>query len=114
MFSSPERTVLDILYFESVCGGFRNVSLVVRDLMPILNTADLKKAIDKYPFSSSIQRLGYMLEYFDADKRILNILIKWAKENRLPVIALSSRLPKKGGFHPMWRVIENAKIEGEE
>lgn len=114
MFSSPERTVLDILYFESVCGGFKNVCLVVRDLMPKLNAENLKKVIEKYPFSSSIQRLGYMLEYFNADKKNLNTLIKWAKEGRLPNIALSARLPKKGKFHPIWHVIENAKIEEEE
>lgn len=113
-FSSPERTALDIFYFESACGGFKNICLVIRDLISKLRPEDLKKMIDQYPYSSSVQKLGYMLEYFRADKKLLNVLSKWAGNNKLPNIALSSRLAKKGKMHSLWHIIENAKVEEDE
>lgn len=114
MFSSPERTALDLFYFESACGGFKNICLVIRNLMPKLKKGNLKKIIDAYPYSSSIQKLGYMLEHFGSDKQLLDVLIKWAGDNEPHNIALSSRFPKRGKVHPLWNVIENAKIEVEE
>lgn len=114
IFSSPERTALDLFCFESACGGFKNICLVIRDLIPKLRPEDLKKTIDKYPYSSSVQKLGYMLEYFNSDKQLVEILNKWAGKKELSNIALSSRLPKKGRVHPLWHIIENAKIEEEE
>ena len=114
IFSSPERTALDLFYFESACGGFKNISLVIRDLISKLKPENLKKVIDQYPYSSSVQKLGYMLEHFNSDKRLLKVLNKWANNNILPNISLSSRLPKKGKVHPLWHIIENANIEEEE
>lgn len=114
MFSSPERTALDLFYFESACGGFKNICLVIRDLIPKMKSDNLKKIIDAYPYLSSIQKLGYMLEYLEADKQLLNILKKWASDKKLPNTALSSRQPKKGKRDPFWHIIENAKIEEEE
>lgn len=114
VFSSPERTILDLFYFESACGGFKNICLVIRNLIPKLKPEDLKKIINEYPYSSSIQKLGYMLEYFNSDKQLVKILNKWANKNRLSNIALSSRLPKKGKMHSLWHIIENTKIEEEE
>lgn len=113
IFSSPERTALDLFCFEAACGGFKNVCLVIRDLIPKLKVDNLKKVIDSYPYLSSIQKLGYMLEYFKADKQ-LNLLSKWADNSKLPNTALSARLPKKGKRHPFWHIVENAKIEEEE
>lgn len=114
IFSSPERTALDLFYFESVCGGFKNICLVIQNLISKLKPEDLEKMIDKYPYSSSIQKLGYMLENFNADRRLLRIVTKWARNKKLPNIALSYRLPKKGKVHQLWHIIENTKIEVEE
>lgn len=114
LFSSPERTALDLFYFDSACGGFKNVCLVIRELMSKIKIESLKKIIDAYPYSSSIQKMGYMLEHFNSNKQLLNVLRKWAGNHKLSNIALSSRLPKKGKVHPLWHVIENATVEEEE
>lgn len=113
IFSSPERTALDLFYFEFACGGFKNICLVVRGLIPKINPENLEKAIRQYPYSSSIQKLGYMLEHFHSE-HLLNILANWAAHKKLPNIALSARLPKRGKVHPLWHIIENALVEEEE
>jgi len=114
IFSSPERTALDLFYFESVCGGFKNICLVIRNLIPKIKSEDLEKVINQYPYSSSIQKLGHMLEHFNADKQLLNVLNNWAANKKLSNIALSARLPKRGKVHSLWHTIENASIEEEE
>lgn len=114
IFSSPERTILDLFYFESACGGLKNICLVIRDLIPKIKSEDLEKEINQYPYLSSIQKLGYMLEHFNSDKQLFNTLNNWATHNKLSNIALSARLPKRGKVHPLWHIIENAPVEGEE
>lgn len=114
IFSSPERTVLDLLYFESAGGGFKNICLVIRNLLSKFKKENLKRIIRAYPYSSSIQKLGYMVEYFGADKQLLSVLNEWARSKKLSNIALSSRLPKKGSVHPFWHIIENSIVEEEE
>lgn len=114
IFSSPERTALDLFYFESACGGFKNICLVIRDLISKIKLEDLKKVINHYPYSSSVQKLGYMVEYFNSDKQLLNVLSNWATHKKLPNIALSARLPKRGKVHSLWHIIANTPIEEEE
>lgn len=113
IFSSPEHTALDLFYFESACGGFKNICLVIRDLIPKIKSEALEKTINQYPYTSSIQKLGYMLEHLKSEQ-LLNVLSNWTTHKKLSNIALSARLPKMGKVHPLWHIIENAPIEEEE
>lgn len=111
--SSPELTALDLFYFESACGGFGNICLVIRDIISKLNKENLKVVADSYPHPSSVQRLGYLLERLNADTVLLNILKKWADGASLSPVALTSSYPKKGPVHSRWRIVENASVEVE-
>lgn len=113
-FSSPELTALDLFYFESACGGFDNICLVLKELLSKMRPERLKKVISAYAYPSSIQRLGYVFENFGANEQLMNVLREWVDKNNLFNIALSSGRPKKGKFHPFWKIIENASLMEEE
>ena len=110
-FSSPELTALDILYFESACGGFGNVCLVIHDLIRLLDRRNLKEMIQAYPHAASIQRLGFLMEYFKADPPLIKPVEQWAGQRTLAPVALSPGYPKKGRLRKNWGVIENASVE---
>lgn len=110
-FSSPELTALDLLYFETACGGFSNVCLVIHSLMSKINAADLENTLASYPISACIQRLGYLLEFFGAPAKILIPLKRWIKREKAAPVALSPSYPKKGHVHPLWKVVENARVD---
>ena len=112
-YSSPELTALDILYFQSPCGGFGNVCLVIRDLIPQMDTKRLKEIGEHYPVLACIQRLGYLLEYFKGNARLIKTLQKIIKKRDLVPISLSPSYPKKGSIQGNWKIVENAYVETE-
>lgn len=110
-FSSPELTALDLFYFQSACGGFDNICLVIRGLIPKLTASGLKQMTHSYPNPSSIQRLGYLLENLKAQAALILPLKEWVKKNNPAAVALTPIYPKKGHIDSFWRVIKNKKIE---
>lgn len=112
-FSSAELTLLDIFYFESACGGFGNVSLIARDLLPHLQAERFKEVIKIYPYMASLQRAGYLLEFFGANRSLLGLLIQSVTKRSPVPVGLSSGSPKKGELHKKWGIIQNAPVEVE-
>ena len=110
-YSSPELTALDLIYTPSACAGFGNVCLVIHDLISHLDEARLKQMIEEYPYAACVQRLGFLMEYFGADPKLLKPLQRWAHRKQLVPIALSPDYPKKGKIDQNWQVIKNTKVE---
>ena len=109
--SSPELTALDVLTYESSCGGFDNVSLILNDLQTQLEAKKLIALGEEYPNLSSFQRLGFLLESFNAKQELLTPLRNWIKkQNPSPILLLASA-PREGKLHPDWKVFENIKVE---
>ncbi len=109
--SSPELTALDIFYFEFTCAGFRNVCQVIYNLKDRFNEKDLEKIITYYAHPSSIQKLGFIMEYYQVHKNIISVLENWARGKKLSPIALTPTHPKKGHVHSLWKVVKNSNIE---
>lgn len=112
--SSPELTALDVIAYEHACGGFGNVCLVIRDLIPQLKGSPLLTLSKVYGCLSIVQRLGFMLEGFGASSSVLKPLKEWLRERKPIPIPLVRSLFRKGRIHPDWQVIENAALEKEE
>ncbi|HBF11855.1 MAG TPA: hypothetical protein DDW49_00445 [Deltaproteobacteria bacterium] len=112
--SSPELTALDVLTYESSCGGFDNVTLIVNGLQPQLGAKKIIALGKEYPVLSSFQRLGFLLESFNAKEELLNPLRDWVKkQNPSPILLLVSA-PREGKLHPDWKIFENVKVGLEE
>ncbi len=112
-YSSPELTALDVLGYESVCGGFGNACLVIHDLMPRLDPGRLQILSKVYPTAAPFQRLGYLVEHFDKGNKLLEMLRRIAKEKGKPLVSLSASHLKEGRVNREWHVVENAPVEVE-
>lgn len=113
-YSSPELTALDVICYERACAGFRNVCLVIKDLINKLDAKRLREMITLYPIASCVQRLGYLLEFFKAPKDLVKPLQGWVKKKKtLAPVALTPVCPKKGRLHKIWKVIANTYVETE-
>lgn len=111
--SSPCLTALDVINYEKSCGGINNVMQVVHDLKDQITPKDLLDCCKKYKNLSSVQRLGYLLEYFGYDKASLEHLKKYLKEKKVNVVPFYVSGGRKGSTDVSWKVIENHKIEVE-
>lgn len=108
--SSAELTALDMLTYESSCGGFDNVGLVVNDLQHQLDAKKLIALGKGYPVLSSFQRLGFLLECFGAKDELLRPLCAWVKKQGPSPVLLLASARRGGKLHPDWKVFENIKV----
>lgn len=92
--SSPELTALDTLSYESACGGFDNISLVIKELITQMKPDDLLFSCKGYGMRTSVQKLEFILEYFGADKKLLAPLKQWVKEQDWPAIETIKMRPE--------------------
>lgn len=109
-YSSPELTALDIVSFQPACGGFENVCLVIKDLIPQLDPGRLEETAKNYPVTACLQRLGYLLEYFEAPPKLIRILRETTRARSSVPVSLSPSHPKMGPIEERWKVIKNTPV----
>lgn len=68
--SSPELTVLDLLQNAGKL-GLNHVLTVIYELLPEIKVKNLKNSLDNYDNSTTIQRLGFVLEEVFWEKNYL-------------------------------------------
>jgi predicted transcriptional regulator of viral defense system len=62
MVSKPELTAADLITFQKEIGGLNRACTVLYELMELVRFGKLDKAFFEYVPTSTIQRLGYLLE----------------------------------------------------
>ena len=109
--SSIELTALDLLTYQSACGGIDNVCLIINDLKSELDVKKIMVLGKEYDVFSSIQRLGFLLESFSEKLEFLEELKEWVIKRKPSPILLVPTTPRSGKLHPDWKVVGNVKVE---
>lgn len=108
--SSPELTALDFMSFNGKIGGISRIVSILEELIEEIKPMQLYKVALSYPQTSSLQRLGYLLNKVysrdDLAKSIQRVLKRRKTQNIL--LAISS--PKKGNIDRNWKVDVNVEI----
>jgi len=106
--SDRERTLVDLIYFPEPVGGLKKAFEILKEQVGD-NKADKVKLIKyalKFPDSSTIKRIGYVLEKAGLSDKTLMPLLKAVKKTSL--INLYPSKSRKGKINRKWMVIENA------
>lgn len=113
--SSIELTALDVITYESACGGFYNVCLIIDDLKSKIDIEKMIILAKEYPFFSSVQRLGFILEAFSEEEEAkkLQELKEWVIKQKPSLISLLPSNPRSGEIHHDWKIVKNVKMEFE-
>lgn len=111
--SSIALTLLDLISYQNKIGGLGRLSEILQELIEDLREEDLAETISSYCEASDIQRLAFLLEYFDADNKCLDIMSVWKK--RQPSLNTVTLTPGKArnrdSIKNRWRVNVNNKID---
>lgn len=97
--SSPELTALDLLRYPHAGGGLDNIATVIADLAEHLDAGKLAALATEYERSVS-QRLGYLLDLFNHNKRAEALHRMLAKSSTVPWIELEPSLAKDRDLAP--------------
>lgn len=108
--SSPELTALDLLYYQHK-GGVSRTLPVLEELCESMEQEILRDTTERYPFTTAVQRLGYL---FDRELQLNEIAIPLEQfiEQRQPAYTrLSTLHPKQGNYDQKWKIIKNINLE---
>ncbi len=110
--SLPELTALDFFAYNHKF-SINCIVTVLQELVEEMKISRLVRIAKQHTNTSSIQRLGYVLETELSQGKLADHLWKiLSKRNYFPIF-LSPYKGKKGKFHNRWRVIKNIEIEGD-
>ena len=111
--SSPELTALDLCSYIWKFGVNR-VTTILIELHEEMKPSLLKKVVKEYDNASSIQRLGYILENFTENEKLINSIFVALQKKKTYYVPLSPKKERKGIYNHKWKVIVNVQIEPDE
>lgn len=111
--SSVALTLLDLINCQNKIGGLNRLSEVIQELTEELGPEDLKETISSYSEASDIQRLAYLVEYFGADGKCLDVLANWKRnQTSLNTVVLTPGKDRnRDSTKNRWRVNVNNEID---
>ena len=114
MVSKPELTAVDLITFQKEIGGLNRACTVLYELMEVVRFGKLDKLFFDYVPTSTIQRLGYLLENELEQPKQASILFSKAKTFNcfFQKIPLKYNKPTTDcENNEKWKIIVNEKIE---
>jgi predicted transcriptional regulator of viral defense system len=112
--SSPALTLVDLIHHQTKLGGLNRMLTVLDELIEELIDSDITKLLTWYPHKSTLQRLGFILDELQADKKHRIKIIEHLKQSKFYPVLLSP----KSGLKPtkiknIWKVAVNIKLEND-
>jgi predicted transcriptional regulator of viral defense system len=112
--SSPVLTATDLVQFERRIGGLNRATTVLFELMEVIKPSDFNENILAHAAVTTLQRLGYLLEFACSNTELSSALYKAMEKNksRLFRIPLKASAQTKGfSSDNRWKVIVNTEID---
>lgn len=112
--SNPALTACDLIQFEKRVGGINRVSTVLNELAESIHPEMFCNELFEHVQVTTLQRLGYILEYALENKLLADTLYKALQQQG--IIFFRTRLKTSASItgcttNEHWKVIENTKIE---
>jgi predicted transcriptional regulator of viral defense system len=109
--STPEFTALDLLTYGKF--GINRVLTILEELVEEMKPSDLTKTARNYPTTSSIQRLGYLIDKKIGNEKLANALKKVIKDRKIHPIPLLKNTQNRGDMDNDWKISINTKLESD-
>ncbi|MFD2037466.1 type IV toxin-antitoxin system AbiEi family antitoxin [Belliella marina] len=112
--SSPALTAIDLIHYQSKMGGLNRILAILEELAESMTTEDIQELLQWYPHTSSIQRLGFLLEELIEGNTLTLPLKDYLKnQNYFPVLLSPEKNRKPGGANNTWKVDANIELESD-
>ena len=112
--SSPALTLADFLHFQNKLGGINRMLAIIEELSETIHLDDVNELISWYPHVNTFQRMGYLLEQFDVDDKILEVIQKHLETQKVYSMLLSPiKNEKPGSANNRWKIDVNITLEND-
>ena len=112
--SSPTLTALDLIHYQSKLGGLNKLFTVIEELVEEITSHDLKEILTWYPYKSSLQRLGYLLDQVWSDNKLTYPIYEELNMRGYHPILLSPTNHRKAGeAKNRWKIDANLSLDSD-
>ncbi|MFC0877383.1 type IV toxin-antitoxin system AbiEi family antitoxin [Saccharicrinis sp. FJH2] len=109
--STPELTALDLLTYGNF--GINRILTILEELTEEMKPSELAKTANSYPITSSVQRLGYLIDNQIGNDKLSSALKKVLKDRKIQKVRLLKNGSSKGRTDSVWKVNVNTEVEGD-
>lgn len=112
--SSPALTAIDLIHHQTKLGGINRILAVLEELTEVITAEDITDLLSWYPYKSTLQRFGFLLEELGAHQNLIPPILERLKEEPYYPVLISPRSKlKAGAVTNIWKVDVNVKLESD-
>ncbi len=108
--SSPELTALDLLTYDL---SINRVFTVLEELVEAMKPSELARTAHNFPQTTSIQRLGYIIDKEIGRDKLAAVLKKDIRGRNLIPVPLLKGDKGAGELDTDWKIIKNVELESD-
>ncbi|MDD3045121.1 MAG: type IV toxin-antitoxin system AbiEi family antitoxin [Candidatus Delongbacteria bacterium] len=110
--SSPELTMLDLIFFNKNYGGITRTLAIIDELQEAVNKKNLTQTAKSYKSTPAVQRLGFLMDIYFKNENLSDALFKALNTDKITYIELCSGGKDICAKNTKWKVIQNLELEG--
>lgn len=112
--SSPALTIVDLIQHQSSLGGLNRMLANIEELTEELKMTDLIELLNWFSNKSTLQRMGYILEFINSDSEFTQpIFDKLKSKSFFPVLLSPKKGSKPGSVDNRWKVDVNIELQND-
>lgn len=112
--SSPALTAVDLIHYQTRLGGMNRMLAIIEELIEEIVDSDINNLLDWYPYTSSLQRLGFFIEYAGSKPKISQHIFDYLnKKTFFPVLLSPRQNEKAGAANNRWKIHINVELESD-
>lgn len=112
--SSPSLTAADLVHHHTKIGGLNRMLPNLEEIASEISAEDLNNLLSWYPYKSTLQRLGYLLEEMEVKESIPKEIFKHLNTKPFyPVLLTPRKGENVGSTGNRWKVDVNIKLESD-
>jgi predicted transcriptional regulator of viral defense system len=112
--SSRVLTLVDLVHYQSKLGGLNRMLAIIEELSEEIDSDDLSNLLSWYPYISTLQRVGYLLEVLCAKRELVDQLFAHVEMTKyFPVLLSVSSQKRPGSVSNKWKVDVNIILEND-
>ena len=113
--SNPALTALDLIFYSDRIGGLNRAATVLAELSLDLESNMLTQAANSFPQTTTLQRLGYLLDHVLQESSLADELYSVLENRNYYPTALNPKADSENQKTPnRWKIIPNMKVEVDE
>ncbi len=113
--SSPALTALDLVFYSDRIGGINRAATVLAELVHEVEPKILEKVAESFPQTTTLQRLGYLLEEILQEAPLADTLSSALNNRKFYPTQLNPKTDSENQKAPnRWKIIPNMTVEVDE